>query len=120
MTHAIRCEFDPPHRRAAAALTRSLVQHQCGLADADVSTTEALEAAAAEVVDDVLGNECEVVEISLDPDFPGLDLLVSTSGRSFAITGFRAGVVARATFDEIVVGDRDIRLVRRFDDRSRT
>lgn len=112
-THSIRCELDESYRRAAPALVRSLVHHQCGLADADVSTTEALEAAASEVLDDVLAGDCEVVEIALDPDFPGLDLLLGTSGEP--VSGFNAGVVARATFDEIVLADSCIRLVRRFD-----
>lgn len=112
-THSIRCELAEPYRRTAPALVRSLVHHQCGLADADVSTTEALEAAASEVLDDVLAAECEVVEIALDPDFPGLDLLLATSGAS--VSGFNAGTVARATFDEIVLADGCIRLVRRFD-----
>lgn len=122
MSHVIRCELAPPHRRAAPALARSFVHHQCRLADVDVSTIEALEEAAAEVIDDVMADRCEVVEISLDPDFFGLDLLISTSVISTSVRpagGFRAGLVARATFDEIVVGGGSIRLIHRFRDRPR-
>lgn len=117
MSHVIRCELAPPHRRAAPALARSFVHHQCRLADVDVSTIEALEEAAAEVIDDVMADRCEVVEISLDPDFFGLDLLISTS--VLPAGAFHAGLVARATFDEIVVGGGSIRLIHRFRDRPR-
>ncbi|MEO6652479.1 MAG: hypothetical protein ABIP17_07475 [Ilumatobacteraceae bacterium] len=119
MTHAIRCQLDAPHRRAAHALTLSFVHHQCSLVDADVSTTEALEAATTEVVDDLTAGECEVTDISLDPDFPGLDLLIGTRHTS-AVSSFCPGVVARATFDEIVIDDERIRLVYRFDGRPAT
>ena len=112
---AIRCELDGRHPALAPALARSLVHHQCRLVDVDVATTEALEAAASEVVDDLTDATGTIVEIGVDPQFAGVDIRIITRFERADPAHFVFGPIAAATFDELAIDGRGrVHLVHQF------
>ena len=115
-TGTIRCELAPSHARLAGALLESFVHHQCVLADCDVATVDALEAAVAEVADAVADRLGDVTQIELNPDtrFVDIRLSIDPAGHPTG-PGFREGPAAhaarlRTSFER----DGRLRLVHRF------
>ena len=112
----IRCEIGRMCCGLATSLVRSFVLHRCALADVDVATVDALEAASDELVHDVV-NECgDIVEIALDPGFDGLDVrLVLAPASEERVRVFAPGAVAAAAFDELLVDGHEVRVAHHFD-----
>ena len=91
------------------------MHHQCRLVDVDIATTEALEAAASEVVDDLTGATGTIVEIGVDPGFVGVDIRITTEFDRSDPERFVFGPIAAATFDEFTIDDHGrVHLVHRF------
>ncbi len=115
-TGSIRCEIASSHADLAAPLLRSFVHHHCVLADCDVSTVDALEAAVAEVAHTIARRHGLVTAIELASDVRVVDIRLSIGAEpDRAPPAFRRGPAARAArLSASFVDDGQLRLVHRF------
>lgn len=117
----ICCEIDRSRSDLGGPLLRSIVHHQCTLADCDVETVDALEAAANEVVAELRRRRIAIVEISSGTGSARLDvrLELDEMGRDDAhaiSTTLSAGPVVGAVRLVVDVDEAGrLRMIRRFD-----
>lgn len=117
----IRCQIDRTHAEFAGPLLRSLVHHQCALADCDVDTVSALDEAAAEVYEELSRCHATVAEIASSPDLGRLEIRLTLehgpdeTDRGTPARTFVAGPISRTTLDIDIDDDGRLRLVHRFD-----